>query len=229
MFSGKKMKEGTERWFTEEEERPCKKNGIMFQLDGPARRKEWLEVGEQAFATLQLLPCLYRQAEEGSLWEKAPHIASSSPQCSAQVFWFMRPDQLSQPCHVLPSWFLSVKKWTHCVAHIHIQLWVCFCPETCLRSHGIQLVSTGGTAAHWHHWNQPRDCTWHLGDFLGPVAWTSRVHQRGDVKVFPRFWWAFLRDNVSKWSTRQPSMSSCIVVWVLWECICSRINSKYYW
>lgn len=123
MFSGKKMKEGTERWFTEEEERPCKKNGIMFQLDGPARKKEWLEVGEQAFATLQLLPCLYRQAEEDSLWEKAPHIASSSPQCSAQVFWFMRPDQLSQPCHVLPSWFLSVKKWTHCVAHIHIQLW----------------------------------------------------------------------------------------------------------
>lgn len=175
-------------------------------------------------------PTLSLQASGGGLpLGESPTYCQqfSSVLCPSVLVYETRPAFSTLPRSALLI-FKSEEVGSLCCPYPHPAL-VCFCPETCLQSHSIQLVSTGGTAAPWHHWNQPSDCTWHLGDFLGPVAWTSRVHQRGDVKVFPRFWWAFLRDKVSKWSTRQPSMSSCIVVWVLWECICSRINSKYYW
>lgn len=165
----------------------CERNGIVLSWTGQLGGKRRLQVGEQAPAALQLLPCFHGQVQKGSPFGRKPQVLPEAPlQCPAQKFWFMEPDWLSQPYHLLPSWSLGIKKWTHGVAPYRCPALVCLCLHSRLhgsgqdepwdpsaepwhRTHASPLTGLAN-AVHWLNWNQPGDCTWHLGDFLAPCS-----------------------------------------------------------
>lgn len=168
------------------------------QLDWPARREA--AAGSRRTGWLPWV-----RSEGLCLWEKALGVASSCLQCPSWSVRFMGPNWLSQRYHLLPPQSLGMKKCTHVIVPYsasNSQCWTTssFCPlASALRSAWVR--------ANWS------------------VRPTSTVCQGGNFKVFPRFWWGFLRDKVKKWSTRQAPISSCI------GCsgsVC-RIHSKYFW
>lgn len=152
----------------------------------------------------------WASAEGISLRGKAPGVASSSLQCPAQLFWFVGPDRLSQPHHLLPSRFLGIRKRTHGVAPYPCLALVHLCLRSGLRGSG-QAESWDPPAEPWEaipaspHMPftgaieiSPETALGILGIFWPPVIWARRVHQGDSFKgFFPRFWWAFLEKKLA--------------------------------
>lgn len=152
----------------------------MLSWTGQLGEKRWLEVGEQAPAALQLLP-----ASMGKCRRDLP--SGESPRCCQQLSSMPCPTVLV--CGTRPALSTSPPPALSIFRHKEADSWCCpisvsgFGPlVSALRAAWVRASwvlrptcgAMGGDpclsahAVHWSNWNQPRDCTGHLGDFLAP-------------------------------------------------------------